>query len=248
MGPEMASDLETQVATLLAEEDPLCLEWDDSAEATYAGIARRFVSDGADVGTLEASLRALGEASADQDSRRREPRLQRVARRVRAALSSTPPQGPLDLRAVHEEAMSLFLMQNKLIAALESDSPLDSSGRRGLVEVDGVTWSFDRHGGGVTFECFADGCMINAHDGLELRPVPIDAWRTAEFLASKGIVEVASSGGCVAAEQVPLQRMFERLVHDAGWTRLDEVHFYPLSHAVEVDALSVRAGRDPRTT
>jgi hypothetical protein len=83
-------------------------------------------------------------------------------------------------------------LQGMLLGAFREDFPdvsdwqfLLDAPRSGEVTVDGATWSFQKHGAGLSFRR-ADGLTIDAHRHLCV-PEGIDAWRLLEYFESSNV-------------------------------------------------------------
>lgn len=81
----------------------------------------------------------------------------------------------------------------------------------GAMEFEGKTWSYRRHGAGVTFRS-ADGAAVNAHVGLADYPGAIDAWRIYVYLDSVGVQEMMYRGESFAIDGEPnVARMLKKM-------------------------------------
>lgn len=83
-------------------------------------------------------------------------------------------------------------LQSRLMDAFKEAFPdvsewqfLLDAPRSGEVVIDGDSWSFRKHGAGLSFRR-ADGVTINAHRHLSV-PEGIDAWRLLEYLESSDV-------------------------------------------------------------
>jgi uncharacterized protein DUF6896 len=91
----------------------------------------------------------------------------------------------------------------------------------GELEVDGVRWSYRKHGLGYTFEETAGGRLVEAHDFITAPPFPIDAYRLQCYLESLGESEVSLGDQRFATADIhALQRGLAAL-RDRGDLRLN---------------------------
>lgn len=58
----------------------------------------------------------------------------------------------------------------------------------GSIEVNGIEWTFHKHGSGLLFQRASDGLTIDVHRNLD-RPEYIDAWRLEQYFLSLGEVK-----------------------------------------------------------
>lgn len=123
-------------------------------------------------------------------------------------------------------------LQASVLEALESaHGPLDTNAhsqvpRSGTVTTSTGEWTFQRHGGGVSFKRSADGCTIDVHT-RPLEPTMFDAWRLRTYLGSLGrrgikLIDSASGvSGTTLQEKVTswLERLErQQLIKKAGNT------------------------------
>lgn len=62
---------------------------------------------------------------------------------------------------------------------------LDSIPRSGKLDMPSGTWTFQRHGAGVSFKRERDGCIVDVHARAQ-EPNTFDAWRLETYFASLG--------------------------------------------------------------
>jgi len=60
---------------------------------------------------------------------------------------------------------------------------------QGQVDIDGVIWTFQRHGAGLRFTSASDGRVVDMHQNLPRSDV-IGAWRLLQYLESQGVGEL----------------------------------------------------------
>lgn len=58
--------------------------------------------------------------------------------------------------------------------------------KSGTVEVDGIEWTFQKHGSGLLFRRSSDGTVVDIHRMLA-EAAYIDAWRLEQYLVSLGL-------------------------------------------------------------
>jgi hypothetical protein len=75
----------------------------------------------------------------------------------------------------------------------------------GQIDIDGTTWTFQRHGAGLRFTSASDGRVVDMHQSLPRSDV-IDAWRLLQYLESQGVGELE-----FAAVEEALNAIAERL-------------------------------------
>lgn len=98
---------------------------------------------------------------------------------------------------LHPSVLTEFCKtQAQLIAAFTNRYPGISFAQEvlnlpleGRVDVNGATWSFQRHGAGLRFTSVADGRVVDMHQSLPKSNV-IDAWRLLQYLESQGSGEL----------------------------------------------------------
>jgi hypothetical protein len=94
---------------------------------------------------------------------------------------------------LHPSVLTQFCQtQAQLIAAFISLYPQISFAQEGLdlpreghIDINGVSWRFQRHGAGLRFTSAVDGHVVDMHQNLPRSNV-IDAWRLLQYLESQG--------------------------------------------------------------
>lgn len=93
-------------------------------------------------------------------------------------------------------------VQTQLLDALHAQCPAVAQGnptkwpRRIELVVDGVAWRGAGHGMGYRFESEERG-VVEAHDCIQERPYPIDAYRISVYAQSVGVTAVVGQDGAV---------------------------------------------------
>jgi pretoxin HINT domain-containing protein/uncharacterized protein DUF6896/ParB-like nuclease family protein len=81
----------------------------------------------------------------------------------------------------------------------------------GSMDFDGKTWSYRRHGAGVTFRS-TGGVTVNAHVGMADYPAAVDAWRMFVYLDSLGVQEIAYRGELFVVDgERDVERMLKKM-------------------------------------
>jgi len=102
-----------------------------------------------------------------------------------------------------DELRSFVRTQSSLLAALRSSvaaseaSWLSAAPRGGTVLVDGIGWSFRKHGAGVAFTRTDTGVVVDVHAHAD-DPALFDLWRLRTYFGSlggRGVKVVNSAAG-----------------------------------------------------
>jgi hypothetical protein len=122
---------------------------------------------------------------------------------------------------LHPSVLSQFCKtQAQLMTALTSLYPqmrftqqVLNLPRQGQVDIDGATWTFQRHGAGLRFTSALDGRVVDMHENLPRSDV-IDAWRLLQYLESQGVgdleFEAVEEALSAAAKRLKLRTVGEQ--------------------------------------
>lgn len=234
------SPLVAQIAEILSDDDLANFSWDPSSDSGYEEMAKkilRSLPEVTDVQKLAAAIRDICSSDARLADVRFEAKLVRAARDIYDCWTTANGGAALVRRSIpaaelDEQMRRLWSLQNGLVEALEaihgSLAHIDWP-RSGTVKYEEQTWSFHRHGAGFTFESNVDGRSVNAHDRMELRPVPLDAWRIECFLDSLGFTTIRVGDEELDVDRRTLDPIMARLVLLGSWTATGPDSFQPSS-------------------
>jgi hypothetical protein len=92
---------------------------------------------------------------------------------------------------VDQQEMAVNCLQDEFRPWLSTSEPDDLSRlpKKGKVQCNNETWTFSRHGAGVSFYT-ANGTEINAHVAPLSFPRCFDAWRLAIYLEGKCVKKI----------------------------------------------------------
>ena len=90
--------------------------------------------------------------------------------------------------------------------------------RSGVLELDGVEWSFHKHGAGLLFENQKSGAIVDIHKHIQ-QPKIFDLWRLERFLESVGHKDVCDKLELYLEEVIRQGKIVESVEHD-GYFRL----------------------------
>lgn len=226
---EAIPSLVSGIAGILSGEDIAYLPWDDRSDAAYLELAERVVAEmsGAPtpdaIATIVRSVCDSAEARADP---RFEARIVRLTREIDAWLRSTDSPSKItrsiDACTLEEHLLTIFSTQNRLITAIEashgtlSQSPYEWP-QRGTLALDGKIWAFYRHGLGFQFESYVDGCVINAHNDVFTKPMPVDAWWVECYIDSLGIRMIVQDGTQVGVVEASITIILREFARTGRW-------------------------------